>query len=198
MAKDQKKRIFIIHGWGGSPTREWFPWIKKELSRKGYSVYAPKMPNTAHPKIKPWVNYLSRLVETPDKDTFFIGHSIGGQTVLRYIQQIKPSQKVGGIILIASWINLRKASYETKDDELIARPWIKTPIDWKNVSKHTKNITAIFSDNDPYVPKSSAEVFKKKLGAKIVVDHNMGHYNQEYGVKRVPSLLKETLKMAKP
>ena len=27
----KQKRIFIIHGWEGSPKREWFPWIETAI-----------------------------------------------------------------------------------------------------------------------------------------------------------------------
>lgn len=32
------KRIFIIHGWDGSPQNRWFPWLEKELKKKGFTV----------------------------------------------------------------------------------------------------------------------------------------------------------------
>jgi esterase/lipase len=35
------KKVFIIHGWDGYPEEGWFPWLKKELEKKGFSVFVP-------------------------------------------------------------------------------------------------------------------------------------------------------------
>jgi len=37
------KRVFVIHGWGGNPYKEWFPWIKKELEKNGFKVEIPEV-----------------------------------------------------------------------------------------------------------------------------------------------------------
>ena len=29
-----KKRVFIIHGWGGKPDEHWLPWLEEELAKK--------------------------------------------------------------------------------------------------------------------------------------------------------------------
>jgi len=50
------KRVIIVHGWYGYPHEGWFPWLKKVLEDKGYSVEVPEMPDTDHPKIDEWVN----------------------------------------------------------------------------------------------------------------------------------------------
>jgi len=55
-----KKRVYIVHGWGGSPKNDWVPWAKKELEKSGFLVYTPKMPDTENPKINVWVPYLAK------------------------------------------------------------------------------------------------------------------------------------------
>jgi len=32
------KRVFLIHGWEGSPEEGWRPWLKKELEKRGFKV----------------------------------------------------------------------------------------------------------------------------------------------------------------
>ncbi len=71
------KRIFIIHGWAGSPIGDWIAWAKQAFEAKGFEVVAPEMPDTLHPNIEAWVSYLRDLVGKPDSNTFFVGHSIG-------------------------------------------------------------------------------------------------------------------------
>src|SRR3989344_2112268 len=116
------KRVFIIHGWGGSPQEGWFPWLKKELKKKKFSAYVPAMPNSDNPKIRRWVGFLARLVKKADKDTYFVGHSIGCQTILRYLQAT--NQKVGGVVCVAGWFTLK--NLETKEEKRVAKSWLKT------------------------------------------------------------------------
>src|SRR3990167_5523753 len=97
------KRVFIIHGWGSNPKDDWFPWIKKELESKGFKVEIPVMPNTDEPKVNEWVGFLKKIVKNPDKDTYFIGHSIGCQTILRYLENLDKKIKIGGCIFVAGW-----------------------------------------------------------------------------------------------
>jgi predicted alpha/beta hydrolase family esterase len=54
----------------------------------------------------------------------------------------------------------------------------------------SKKITCIFSDNDPDVPLSDAELFKEKLGAEIIVEHEKGHFDDDAGVKELESVLR--------
>jgi hypothetical protein len=35
------KTAIIIHGTGGSPDENWFPWMKTQLEEQGYRVFVP-------------------------------------------------------------------------------------------------------------------------------------------------------------
>ncbi len=189
------KRVFIIHGWSGYPEEGWFPWLKKELEKRNYKVEVPKMPSSDTPKINAWVNYLSKAVSKPDKDTYFVAHSIGCQTVLRYLQTI--STKVGGIVLVAPWMTLDENTYveEGEKGREIAKPWVETPIDFEKIKRTTNNFITIFSDNDPYVPLENSKTFKNKLNAKIIVEKNKGHFSGSDNIKELPIVLEELLKL---
>src|SRR3989344_3577618 len=81
------KRVFIVHGWDFNPEVNWYPWLKKELEKKGFKVIVPEMPNTSEPKINAWVSYLKKVVGKLDEETYFIGHSIGCQTIMRFLEK---------------------------------------------------------------------------------------------------------------
>lgn len=186
------KKVFIIHGWGGSPKNDLFLWMKKEMESKGFKVEIPSMPNTNEPKIKEWVEHLKKIVKNPDKDTYFIGHSIGCQTILRYLESLDKDIKIGGCIFVAGWFNLIHKSIE--NDLEIARPWIETPMDFRKICSHTDKFLAIFSDNDYFVPLTDAKLFKEKLKAKVIIEHNKGHFNTEDGVKEIKIVVDELSK----
>ncbi len=194
------KRVFIIHGWGANPERVRLQWLKKELNKRGFEIFVPAMPNTDEPKIEEWVNFLSSLVREPNEETYFIGESIGCQTILRYLEKLE-NEKVGGAIFVAGWFNLSEFTFKeepTEEEEarIIAKPWLETPINFQKIRETTNNFVAIFSDNDPYVPIEDKDIFKEKLGAEIIIEHNKGHFTDEDGVKELPSALNSLLKMA--
>src|SRR3989344_8641882 len=109
-----------------------YKWIKKELEKNKFKVILPEMPNTKKPEIESWVNKVSEVISN-ENNFYFIGHSIGRQTILRFIE--KSDVKVKGLILIAPWINLNQKTLEEEGEETkeIAKPWIETPIDFKKI-----------------------------------------------------------------
>ena len=186
------KRIFIIHGWDGHPEEGWFPWLKEELEKKSFEVIVPEMPNSEEPEIKSWVTHLSEQVGQADENTFFVGHSIGCQTILRYLETLNQEIKVGGAIFVAGWLNLLPAAVEEEGAEEIAKPWLETVIDWDKIKLHSDKFTVILSDDDPFVPISDAEIFKEKLNAKVIIESGQGHFSGEDEVNEL-SIALETL-----
>src|SRR3989338_3050206 len=81
------KRIFIIHGWDFNPKMNWYPWLKKKLEKEGFKVIVPEMPNTSKPKINEWVSHLKKVIGKLDENTYFVGHSMGNQTIMRYLEK---------------------------------------------------------------------------------------------------------------
>jgi hypothetical protein len=175
------KRVFIIHGWGGHPKEGWFPWLKKELQMRGFAVQVPSMPDPEEPKIETWIPFLSQLVGQADKNTFFVGHSIGCQTIIRYLQTLPDGVKIGGAVFVAGWYNLR--NLETEEEKRIAGPWVNEPRDDKKIRQAVNHVIAIFSDNDPYVIPENQKSWKELVGAKIILEHKKGHFSGNDGIK---------------
>jgi len=186
------KRVFLIHGWDGSPEEPMHKWIKKSLEAKDFDVYVPKMPDADRPKIKPWVKKIEKVVGRVNKEDIFIGHSVGCQAVLRYLQKLDKNKKVRKVILIAPWMYLDEKTIEEEGEESIriAKPWVETPIDFEKVKTHCNEFIGIFSDNDPYVPLSNINIFKKNLDARTLILKNRGHFDTSHNIDKLPELLK--------
>lgn len=181
------KRVIIVHGWGGSPQTDFLPWAKKELETKGYEMTVPTMPDTDYPKIEKWVPYLTEIVGKPRKDDILIGHSMGCQTILRFLEGLPEDQKVGKVILVAGFGPYLKGL--TEEEQQIAQPWLDAPLDLDKVRTKADSFTAIFSDNDPFVPlEENRKIFEEKLEAEIFIEHNKGHFNDM--PQECPELLK--------
>jgi len=179
------KKIFIIHGWGADSKSDWIPWLKKELENKNFEVFTPDMPNTDGPVIENWLSKFQELLPSPDENCILIGHSIGCQAIMRYLESLE-DKVVNKIILVAPWFNLKGLN----DKELlVAKPWIEALIDFDKVKSATKEIICLFSDNDPVVPIEDEKLFKKRLDAETIIFNNKGHFNGEDGIIEIPEIL---------
>ncbi len=185
------RRVFIVHRWDGAPDADWYPAVKEELKARGYKVQIIVLPNPAHPKIAAWVAAVAKAVGTLDASTFLIGHSIGCQTLLRFLAQVKGNVQVGGVVCVGGWVSLTPESTADVDSAAIAKPWLETPLDWKIIKKHVGKMTCFFSSNDPYVPLADAKVFAKELSAQIVIEEKMGHFTGDDGVVDLPEVVAE-------
>lgn len=190
-----QKRVFIIHGWGMTPKSDWLPWLAKNLRERGFSVEVPAMPDTDNPKIAAWVGYLEEIVRRCDENTYFVGHSIGCQAIMRYLEKLSGDEKAGGAVFVAPWITLTGLGSE--GEKMTSSPWVNTPIDLKKVRARAKRFISIFSDNDPFVPKENWKIFSEKLGSENIIEKRKGHFSDDDGVKELPVVLEAVLKIAR-
>lgn len=178
------KRVVIIHQWMAGPEGDWRPWLKSELERLGYQVLVPQMPDMDAPVIEKWVGELSRVVGTPDKDTYFVGHSIGCQAILRYLQTIE--NEVGGAVFVAGWFDLE--NLEDDETKEIAKPWIESPIRKDAIKKVLPRSVLFISDNDPYGAFETNQKAFSEMGSKIIVLSGAGHISAEDGYEKLPEV----------
>jgi len=183
------KKVIVVHRWDGSPSADWYPWLKEEVEKKNIQVFIPEIPDPSKPKIEKWVSFLKKEIKDIDEETFFVGHSIGCQTIMRYLETVEEKTKIGGVLFVAGFFTLNKL--ETEEEKTIAKPWLERPINTEKVKKRVKQIRAIFSDNDPFVPVSNAKQFQEKLGAKTLIEKKQGHFNDD----TAPIVLKILLEM---
>jgi len=100
------KRVIIVHQWTSSPSGDWYPWLKLELVKRGVAVDVLPMPNPDAPRMEEWVPFLAEKAGEVNQDTFLVGHSVGCQTILRFLQTLPQGTRVGGIFFVAGWIHL--------------------------------------------------------------------------------------------
>lgn len=185
------KKVIIVHQWMAGAQGDWRPWLKSELEKLGYEVMLPDMPDIDTPVIEKWVSKLAEVIGTPDKNTYLVGHSIGCQTILRYLETI--NTPIGGAVFVAGWFNLE--NLEDKETEEIAKPWIETPINIEKVRMVLPKSTLIISDNDPFGAFEENKQKFAELGSNVVVLHGAGHISEEDGFSEAPVLIEEFRKL---
>lgn len=99
----------------------WYPWLYSKISDENNKIIRFNMPNTENPKIEEWVSELDKQVNNLDENTYFIGHSIGCQTILRYLET-KNVDNIGGILFVAPWLDLLPEAIEDEDSYNTAYP----------------------------------------------------------------------------
>ena len=182
------KRAIIVHRWDGNPKGDWYLWLKKELEKIGFKVIVPSMPNSSEPQIEEWVSHLKKVVGKLDEETYFIGHSIGCQTILRYLEKEKFNGKIPEIVFVAGWLKL--GNLEDEEVKEIADPWINRTIDFNKIKQKIGKITVLLSSNEPYgYVKENQRTFEEKLGAKVIIEKDKGHFTAEDGVIEIPEVL---------
>lgn len=173
------KKALLLQGWFQKPNENWFPWLGKELEKRGYSVSAPDLPTmqTNSPRLEKVLKAIDKTVKI-DRQTTIICHSLGCLIGLRLAEKLSFKK----LILVAGW--------DFNDLTFEHRFFWKTPINHKKIISHVKNIVVIHSDNDPYITAFQAEEMSKRLKGKFVLVRGAGHFGKDDHCTQVPQILK--------
>jgi len=186
------KKVYLLHGWDGSPKRDFFPWLKEQLEAQGCQVEALTFPNPDEPRIETWVPFLQSSIPNPDEDAIIVGHSMGCQATLRFLEKLPEGKMVGKVVMVAGVVD--QITNLTDPDEIELRDsWLNNPIDADKVKRSVGKMIGLFSDNDPYIPLSSAETLKNQYGAEVQIEHAKGHWTDGDKVGAVPEILNAIL-----
>ena len=181
------KKAYLVHGWDGTPDNWWFPWLIHELEKLDFKVISLNMPDSKIPRMKTWLSHAAKEIHS-DKDTIFIGHSIGCQTIMRHLANT--NQKAKACFFVAGWFTL-DLHLDTEESKEIAKPWLENNIDFNKLKNNCSKFTVFLSRDDPVVPlKENKELFEKNLNAKIIIEKDKGHYDSNM---IIPSLLNEII-----
>ncbi len=188
-----QKRVFIVHGWDGYPEEGWFPWLKTELEKQGFEVTVPQMPEANAPRIFNWVPALSKVVGEADSNTYFVGHSMGCQTIVRYFETLPEHVQIGGAVFVAGFLS--RLTLDESEDHETADHWLNASLDFEKIKSHLPKSIAIFSDDDPYVSIDNIDTFRDRLGSEIIVEHAMEHFSGSTGITEIPGALDAMLRL---
>jgi predicted alpha/beta hydrolase family esterase len=176
----EKKKVFIIHGFNSSPNSSWYPWLMAELKKEGVYACSLPMPNPEAPLCSEWVGEISKWVNlSPENQIYLIGHSAGAAAVLNYLQ-CSGIELVSGIILVSG-------RYEKSNNPLTANFY--GDFDFNKIIHQTRKIVVFHGDNDELVSFEKGKALAEKLGVKLVVIKNGGHLNGAAGFRTFPECI---------
>ncbi len=179
--------VIMIHGAYGTPEENWFPWLKTELEKAGYTVSVPKFPTPDGQDLENWLRVFDEYKGHLDEDTIFIGHSLGPAFILTVLEQI--DRPIKASFLVAGFIGLLN---NTEFDK-INKTFVNKRFNWDKIRANCPRFFTYASDNDPYVPLNKTDELSEKLGTKTIIMNKAGHFNAAAGYTTFQRLLEDVL-----
>ncbi len=151
--------------------KDWKDTLAERLG-KNFDVLSPRMPNGANARYEEWKIWFERIIPLLDKDVVFVGHSLGGIFLAKYLSENTVSKTIKATILVAAPFDYEGGGESLTDFTL--------PSSLTRFSKQGGKIYLIQSKDDPVVPFGELEKYRKSLSnAKTIILDNRQHFNQE-------------------
>ncbi|GHS99837.1 hypothetical protein FACS189421_11020 [Bacteroidia bacterium] len=180
----KKYDIVILHGTGGSPDGNWFPWLREQLTARGHRVFVPRFPTPDEQSVETWNRALKEQVPQIGSNTILIGHSCGATYILHILESLE--NPVHASILVSGFIDkLGNEWFDIRNETFVNHKF-----DWEKIKKNAGRVTLLAGDNDPYVPASAARKLADALSAQLTIIPGGGHLNSEFGYTEFPEILK--------
>lgn len=105
--------MVIVPRWGGDAESDWYPWLGERLSGIAAVEVSPLRPEPMRPAPSQSVEALADLVGGSDRlaEVVLVGHSVGCQTVVRYLAAAPDGARARATLLVAAWWLLDDAGW---------------------------------------------------------------------------------------
>lgn len=183
------KKVFIIHGFEGSPNGGWRPWLMGELEKQKVYACALSIPTPENPVCDEWVGEISRQVERNSKDEIYlVGHSLGTPAILRYLESAQAKYIYGAVLV---------SGPSGKNNNRKIDSFLDKNFDLEKIKAKCKKFAVIHGDNDPNVALDNAKFLSQKLNGELIIVENGGHLNGSAGWFQLPQCLEALNEMMK-
>lgn len=175
-------RLFIVHGYTAGPHHHWFDWLKNETEALGITVTVPALPDSLNPENSAWQATLAESVGQVDSQTWFVGHSLGCITALRYLNSQPVGQDAAGVIMVAGF-NENVPPLPELDS------FMSVPLDARRIVQQVPHRAVIASLNDSIVPPELSLRLSQQLNAPLYGVPDCGHFLSRDGITQLPIVL---------
>jgi len=178
------KSAIIIHGTGGYPGENWFPWLKGKLEDEGYLVHVPRFPTPENQDPEHWFEAFEKYEEYVGIGTIIIAHSGGCAFLLRLLE--KAAKKIRAAVFVAPPLGIMPIAHYKADE-----PFLKEPFNWEKIRDSAKHFLVFHSEDDPLICIGNGERLAGELGVNLVRLRNAGHFNAKAGYTTFELLLEK-------
>ena len=175
-------RLFIVHGYTANPHSHWFDWLKNTAETAGMNVSVPALPDSDHPQDEAWQAALAEAVGEIDSHTWFVGHSLGCITTLRYLNQQPVGKTAAGVILVAGFSEPLPTLPELNS-------FMSTPLDASRIMQDVPHRAVIASLNDEVVFPQLSLRLSQQLNAPFYALPDCGHFLARHGITELPLVM---------
>lgn len=182
------KKALILHGWWGNSKENWFPWIEKQLEKKGYEVIIPDLPNSNYPVIEEHLEVIKNTGLTGGD--LLIGHSGWCKLWLQHIEQ-NDLQWLSVIFVAPTYNDIADELWETIlwDAFVSLSNYNNTILNFFKLNRALNAYVVMLSDDDPYINSFSAKQYYGQLDNLSFVDLSWrGHFNTDAWVTELPEI----------
>lgn len=174
----QGARLCIVPRWNGSASTDFYAWLcaRPEVRARFGEILLPEVAQPAQPTIAAWVESLQQAVAGAGPAdlgrTYFLGHSVGCQAILRFLERSSGNTPAAGVLCVAGWWTV-----DQPWDSI--RPWIDTPMDTDRVRAAARRFLVLVSDDDPFTSdfRATEHAFRERLGAEVRCVPGARHFN---------------------
>ncbi len=173
----------ILHGSFGNPWDNWFPWLAGVLQKEGRRVLVPHFPSDDLQTLRGWTRVLDSYAEyfSPELDVF--AHSLAPAFIVDYCcERQRRLRKATFVAPFYGLIGIEEFD-RVNNTFFVRKEYFSS---FKMLCDH---VACVYSDDDPYVPKTMSEEFARLIGAHVKVVSGGKHLNASAGFREFPLLL---------
>ena len=163
-----KKKVLLLHGWGGSDNTHWQSWLAGEIAKEYGCVNFLKFSDMDFPKLDVWMKELHVELESFKPD-IVICHSLAN-TLWFHLCNNSVLSEIQKLYLVAP------PSMHCNIEELQSFFPLHVP-----TNLYAKSTTLVTSTNDPYLTQNEAKELQNSLHVEMQVLEDAGHINADSG-----------------
>ncbi|HEX8350625.1 MAG TPA: alpha/beta hydrolase [Hymenobacter sp.] len=183
------KHIYVVPRWGGDPTNDWYPWLKRELEAASaeaawdYQVHLLAMPAWDVPVTGRAIEYLRQVLPADQlhSQVYLVGHSVGCLAILHYLAQVATEYtatppQIGGVMCVAGWFSVDSPWQEILN-------WMHAPIDYEAARRliPEDKLVVLLSDDDPYTSEyqENEKLWIERLHSRVQILPGRQHFSSQ-------------------
>lgn len=169
-AKDAEdiRQVYVLHGYSASVDDHWFKSLKQQLEDDHTHVTLITFPDSKHPDAEQWQHSLDREIPVIDQNSYFVAHSLGVITLLKFLERHQTTD-IGGMVLVSGFSKPIQG-FDALDEFIV-----KSHVDVSKLSK-IKHKHVFISSNDSIVPMSYSVELAQQLNSAYTVIPDAGHF----------------------
>ncbi len=171
---EENTNFVLLHGYNGSVKKDFFPYLKTELEKRGKKVSAKDLPNTSDPNVAEQVEFVLKNNHF-DENTVLVGHSLGTIISLKVLEKIqKPIKKLvlAGGFLTPDFKDNKKRDFTDKFD---------FKFDFEKIKRNVNEIVILSDKNDYVIPLEQGHKLKEKINGDLIeTTAKIPHFKAEH------------------